>query len=156
MKQIKILFKAGILFLALSLIILFPSSVSTASESTDIIREYLTDGSYFETVISSTNSKSTIRNASKTTTYKNADGDSLWYVKVTANFDFNGYSSKCTSATASAGSYSKVWKILDKKASRSGNSGSATALAGSYMGGIFVGSVTKTITLSCDKNGNLA
>ena len=140
MKQIRTFFRTGMIFI-LSLVILFPSSVSAASSSPQITREYLSDGSYFETVIS--------------TTYKNADGDSLWYVKVTANFDFNGSTSKCTAASASAGSYTKVWKILDKRASRSGNSGSATALAGSYMGGLFVGSVTKTITLSCDKNGSL-
>lgn len=154
MRQIRTFFRTGMIFI-LSLVILFPSSVSAASNSPQITREYLSDGSYFETVISSTNARSSIKNASKTTTYKNADGDSLWYVKVTANFDFNGSTSKCTAASASAGSYTKVWKILDKRASRSGNSGSATALAGSYMGGLFVGSVTKTITLSCDKNGNL-
>ena len=77
MKQIRTFFRTGMIFI-LSLVILFPSSVSAASSSPQITREYLSDGSYFETVISSTNARSSIKNASKTTTYKNADGDSLW------------------------------------------------------------------------------
>lgn len=40
---------------------------------------------------------------------------------------------------------------MDKSANCSGNSVTATALAGRYMGGLFVGSITETTTLSWDK-----
>ena len=155
MKMYKNKIRIGII-LILSLLFMSSSFAYAAPSSAQVIKEYLDDGSYFETVITSSSTRSTIRNASKTTTYKNADGEALWDVKVTANFEFNGSTSKCTSAVASANSYNKVWKILDKRSNRNGNSGSATALAGSYLGGVFVGSMSKTVTLTCDKNGNLS
>lgn len=124
--------------------------------SSQITREYLEDGSYFETVISSNEGAiSTIKNASKTTTYKNSSGESLWYAKVTANFYFDGNTSSCTSSSASGGSYVSGWKILSKSASRSGNTGSASVTAGIYYVGLLVDRYTKVVTISCDKNGNL-
>lgn len=124
--------------------------------SSQITREYLEDGSYFETVISSNEgARSTIKNASKTTTYKNSSGESLWYAKVTANFYFDGNTSSCTSSSASGGSYVSGWKILSKSASRSGNTGSASVTAGIYYVDLLVDRYTKVVTISCDKNGNL-
>lgn len=124
--------------------------------SPQITREYLADGSYFETVITSdTASRSTVKNASKTTTYKSSSGESLWYAKVTANFYFDGTTSSCTSSSASGESYVSGWKILSKSSSRTGNTGSATVTAGAYYVGILVDTYTKIVTLSCDKNGNL-
>lgn len=155
MKRIKNTLKAGIIFI-LSFILLCPCTAYAALDSEMVTKEYLDDGSYFEIVITSSNSRSTIKNASKTATYKNADGKALWYAKVTANFYYDGSSSRCTSATASAGTYSSNWKILDKKSSYSGNTGSATVRAGIYTAEVVVGSHTKTVSLSCDKNGNLS
>lgn len=136
-----------------------PLSVQANSPgvTTQTTKEYLDDGSYFETVIvSSSNARSTITNASKTSTYKNANGESLWYAKVTANFYYNGTTSSCTSSSASGGSYVSTWKILSTSASRTGNVGSATVVAGAFMGGLYVDSYTEIVTLACDKNGNLS
>lgn len=140
-----------------ALFILQPVSVmATPSTNSEVTKEYLADGSYFETVIeSNTNLRSSIKNASKTTTYVSASGESLWYAKVTANFYFDGSTSSCTSSSASGGSYVTTWRILSKSASRTGNTGSATVTAGAYMGGLYVSSMTEIVTLSCDKNGNL-
>ena len=128
---------------------------ATPSESVKITREYFADGSYIETKIAESNARSTVKNASKTSTYKNASGVSLWYAKVTANFYFDGSTSSCTSASASAGTYVSGWKILSKSSSRTGNTGSATVEAGIYMNGIYVDSIVETVTISCDKNGNV-
>lgn len=125
------------------------------SESINVTREYFSDGSYLETEIVESNARSTIKNASKTSTYKNANGDSLWYAKVTANFYFDGSTSSCTSSSASAGTYDSNWRILSKSSSRTGNTGSATVEAGIYMNGLYVSSIVEKVTLSCDKNGNL-
>ena len=68
-----------------------PFSVIAAPINTTVTTEYLDNGNYLEIVIeSNTNQRSSIKNASKTVTYKNADGQSLWYAKVTANFYFDG------------------------------------------------------------------
>lgn len=153
--------KIRVIFLSLILSVVFisqPLSVMADSTSvTQVTREYLEDGSYFETVIESDgNARSTIKNASKTSTYKNASGQSLWYAKVTASFYYNGSTSSCTSASASGGSYVDVWKILSTSSSRTGNVGSARVTAGAYYVGIYVDSYTEVVTLSCDKNGNLS
>ena len=97
-----------------------------------------------------------MKNATKTTTYKNSNGESLWYAKVTASFYYDGSTSSCTSSSASGGSYVSTWKILSKSSSRTGNVGSATVTAGSYYVGILIGTITETVTLACDKNGNLS
>ena len=47
---------------------------ATPSESVKITREYFADGSYIETKIVESNARSTVKNASKTSTYKNASG----------------------------------------------------------------------------------
>ena len=87
---------------------------------------------------------------------KNSNGKSLWYAKVTASFYYDGSTSSCTSSSASGGSYVSTWKILSKSSSRTGNVGSATVTAGSYYVGILIGTITETVTLACDKNGNLS
>lgn len=153
----KIIRKLSLPLILAAILITHPLSViAEPMTSTQVTREYLEDGSYFETVIaSSEDARSTIKNASKTTTYKNSSGESLWYAKVTANFYFDGSTSSCTSSSASGGSYVSTWRILDKSASRTGNTGSATVTAGAYYAGIFVDSYTKVVTISCDKNGNV-
>ena len=155
MKGIK---KFFLLLTLVAMVTMQPFTVMADSNNAiDVTREYLDDGSYFEIVITSnSNARSTIKNASKTATYKNASGQSLWYAKVTANFYFDGSTSSCTSSSASAGSYVNVWKILSKSASRTGNVGSATVVAGAYLNGAFVDSHTEIVTLACDKNGNLS
>lgn len=107
MKRIK---KIILLLTLVAMATMQPLTVMADSTSTiDVTREYLDDGSYFETVITSnSNARSTIKNASKTSTYKNASGQTLWYAKVTANFYFDGSTSSCTSSSASAESYVNV------------------------------------------------
>lgn len=61
---------------------------------------------------------------------------------VTADFYFDGSTSRCTSSSASAGSYTSTHKILSKTSGRSGNSGWAKATVGTYMGGVHVTDVT--------------
>lgn len=155
MKKIKGIFLS--LILAATFITQPLSVMASTATETQVTREYLEDGSYFEIVIESNeNMRSTIKNASKTSTYVNASGQSLWYAKVTANFYFDGTTSSCTSASASGGSYVDVWKILSTSSSRTGNVGSARVTAGAYYAGIYVDSYTEVVTLACDKNGNLS
>lgn len=135
-----------------------PFQVMAESNNTfQVTREYLDDGSFFEILIESNeNQRSSIKNASKTFTFKNANEEPLWYAKVTANFYYDGNTSSCTSSSASGGSYVSEWKILSKSSSRTGNVASATVTAGAYMGGLYVDSLTVKVLLSCDKNGNLS
>ena len=124
--------------------------------------EYLDDGSYFETVITteSNSGMTTLSSKSvtktKTSYYKNSNGTILWYVKVTGTFTYGNGSSKCTSSSVTAESKSGAWKITSKSASKSGNKATAKATAKRYYGGSVAETKNKTVTLTCSPSGNFS
>lgn len=157
-KSIMAAFTALIMIFALAVPVMADEITGETVES--VTMEYLEDGSYYETVITvddNENGDSGIMSTTKTKTgskkasYKNKSGDVLWYVKVTGKFTYNGSTSKCTSASATAASNSSSWKIIDKSSSKSGNKaiGKATAKEQST-------SLTRAVTLSCSKTGKLS
>lgn len=129
-------------------------------ESSEI--EYLDDGSYFETVITteSNSGMTTLSSKSvtktKTSYYKNSNGTILWYVKVTGTFTYGNGSSKCTSSSVTAESKSGAWKITSRSASKSGNKATAKATAKRYYGGSVAETKNKTVTLTCSPSGNFS
>ena len=129
-------------------------------ESSEI--EYLDDGSYFETVITteSNSGMTTLSSKSvtktKTSYYKNSNGTILWYVKVTGTFTYGNGSSKCTSSSVTAESKSGAWKITSKSASKSGNKATAKATAKRYYGGSVAETKNKTVTLTCSPSGTFS
>lgn len=129
-------------------------------ESSEI--EYLDDGSYFETVITteSNSGMTTLSSKSvtktKTSYYKNSNGTILWYVKVTGTFTYGNGSSKCTSSSVTAESKSGAWKITSKSASKSGNKATAKATAKRYYGGSVAETKNKAVTLTCSPFGNFS
>lgn len=123
--------------------------------------EYFDDGSYMVTTITESSSiltrASGSKTASKTSTYHSGSGSALWSVTVTGSFSYTGSSAKCTSSSVSANSYSSLWKINSKSASKSGATAKATAKAYQYnSNGKYITSVTKTVGLTCSINGNLS
>lgn len=150
--------------LSFSLLIACTQTINAASEIQSNV-EYLEDGSYFVTTIQvdSNNSSTGLRAAastrsgSKTVTYKSSSGASLWSVTVKGSFSYvNGSSAKCTSSTVSTAIYSTSWKISNKSSSKSGHKASATATGTQYMGSTAIGSITKTVILTCSVNGTLS
>lgn len=130
---------------------------SSTEERTEI--EYLKNGDYLITKIKEESYKMRVggtKTASKTTNYYNANGSIMWYVKVTATFKYDGKSSACTKVSADAGSKSSVWKVTNKTATKSGNSGTAKASATQYYGNRPLHTYTRSVTLRCDKNGSLS
>lgn len=124
--------------------------------------EYFDDGSYIITTISnepsniSTHASTTSTTKSKISTYYSKSNSKLWDVKVTGTFTYGNGSAKCTSSTVSATSYNKNWKVTNKSASKANASASATATGNLYQDSIIVQSIVKTVTLTCDKNGNFS
>lgn len=151
MKKIYTLLVVAILFFVQQPI----SILANNQNEENIQREYFSDGSFFEIRISETQSRSS-KSGTKTAIYKDSSHEPLWYVTVLGSFSYNGHSATCTSASVTAGSYSDVWKISNKSVSKSQNSATATAIAKKYLNGTWVKSITKSVTLSCDKNGNLS
>lgn len=130
--------------------------------STIIDTEYLEDGSFFETIITYSNTSplakaSSTASGSKTVNYKNSSGTILWYVKVNGTFTYKkGSSSTCTSASVTAASNNSLWKVGNKSSSKSGSTAKATATGTHYRGSTPINSVTKTVSLTCSKNGVLS
>lgn len=96
------------------------------------------------------------KSGSKTVEYQNSNGTTLWYVKVSGTYTYNGNSSRCTSASVSANSYDSNWTISNKSSSKSGNTAYATATGTLNKNSLFSQTITKTVSLSCSKNGTLS
>ena len=150
----------------LSVFFIFTTVISTFAfdvpKDSNTTIEYFDDGSYIVIIISnessdiSTYASTTSTTKSKTSTYYSKSNSKLWDVKVTGTFTYGNGSAKCTSSTVSSTSYNKNWKITNKSASKSNASASASATGNLYQDSIIVQSIVKTVTLTCDKNGNFS
>lgn len=122
---------------------------------------YISDDLYIECMITeksplSTYSTSKSKTVSKIYTLKTSSDKSLVSFKLTGTFTYNGSTSSCTSATYSTTIYDDTWKFTSKSASKSGNTATGKFTAKKYLLIIPIQTVTKTITLTCDKNGNIS
>lgn len=144
---------------------MFPIATYAQTDNVQSTIEYLDDGSYYETIItdepSAANGTSIAANTktatkSKTTYFKNADGDTMWYVKVTGTFTYGNGSAKCTKSTVTAASKNSDWKITSKSSNKSANKASATATAKKYHLGVVIQTKSKTVTLTCSPTGNFS
>lgn len=155
-------FFTALIILTVTLSIIDTSITASASTISNNQTEITTleNGDYLETTISDvpiSSTKislfSTTKSITKTKTvkYKSQDGTTLWYVAIKATFSYNGSTSKCTSCTPSAAAPASTWSIKSLSSSKSGNSATATAIA--THSGIISKDFTKSVTISCDKNG---
>lgn len=103
-----------------------------------------------------TNRSSGTKSAHKSQYYCDSNGNKLWSVTVSGTFTYTGSSSKCTKASVSTTVYNSDWKITNSTASHSGNSATATATAKKYYLSTIISTKPLSVTLSCDKNGNLS
>ncbi len=146
--------------LLLMLLIFSPIEICGLESNTseNVYYEYLEDGSYYEiTILENTMTRASgTKTATKRTKYVDSSNVTVWEVSVTGTFTYNGSTSTCTAASVAATSYTSNWKITSKSASKSGNKATAKATAKYYYDGSLVTTVTKTVTLTCDKNGNLS
>ena len=156
--------KQKILAVFMCLVMIMASGITAFGSTTYGEKEvvYLEDGTYFETVIEESTpivqpfAQERTKTASKITRYKNASGETLWYVKVTGTFKYDGTSSRCTDSTVTAAAPHELWYIKSKSASKSGNTAKATATAIKKVGGKVVKTVTRTAKLTCSKNGTIS
>lgn len=145
-----------------SIIFLFTTLVPVSAAPSSVI-DYYSDGSYSITEISESNnslyelfSTNKSKTASKTKKYYSVSGDALWFVKVTGTFQYNGNSSSCTSSSVAAGTYTSSWTINKKTSSKNGATATANATGTRYINSKPDITRTITVTLTCDKNGNLS
>lgn len=98
-----------------------------------------------------TMTRSSTKSGYKTATYYSGSGNAVWAVRVDGNFYYNGTSSSASSASATVYTYNSKAQFVSKNAYVSGSSaiGNATMKYGTA-------NTYKSVTLTCDKNGNLS
>lgn len=161
-----------IISLILSIAILFCfNKVYINADAQDIVTEhilsttieYLDDGTILEITVTEnisfamTLANTYVKTGSKTYTNKNADGDTLWWFKLSGQYSVNeGVSSVCTSSWYSHSVLNDNWSLKSASTSKSGSK--ALAEATFIRKVLFITAETKEIslTLTCDKNGNLS
>lgn len=103
---------------------------------------------YSETV--STRATQTV-SGDKTSTYYNSSSEAIFRVKVVGKFSYTGSSSWSTSASATVYIYDDSASFVSKSASYDSNYATATGeVKYNYV------TIPRTVTLYCDKNGNLS
>ena len=152
-----------IILTILSLILLFNISIPSNAQvpiTSSFEVDYLGDGLYGITTYEISNDFSTYATSTKTATKKytiqNSDGENLAMFKLRATFSYNGSSATCTSATYSTEIYDDNWSFTEASATKSGGTATGTFTAKCVKFFITVQKVEKTITLTCDKNGNIS
>ncbi len=146
-------------------VIIFTISCSiccvNALDQDQMYTEIYEDGSYDVITTSSLYTISELRNAkgtkseTKTNEHHNADGSLAWKASITASFTYNGTTSSCTSVSKSTTIYKSSWKCTASSCSKSGAMATGSFTFKYYVLGIPVKTVNKTLTLTCDKNGNI-
>lgn len=152
-----------------------PSFASNTQTETEIIQ----DGSYFVTGEISINDEAGIssffsrilklikqlvslltgeKEISKTKflSYYDKNGTLLWTVYLDCTFTYNGKTSKCTKAVFSADIADKDWKLVSSDVTKDGNFAKADFSVRQYKLGVALKLIEKSITLTCDKNGNIS
>lgn len=153
------------LILLFSFLFIFASTFPVkASEiqsinSTNII-EIFDDGSYIESsteenIIATLSRSSSTKSAKRT--YKASSGKILWTITVTGTFTYNGSSSSCTKASVSTTCPSITFKLASKSATKHNSTATATATASfkQYNDSVYLRTITRSVSISCDKSGKL-
>ena len=157
MKRILILLTMFVLFIV-------PSSTSALAISSDNQTEAVTsvellpNGDYIITelalskgIVSTYSVNGSTIPGRKTATYYSSNGTKIWDVTVNGTFTYTyGVSATSTSSSATVNIYNAKAKFVSKSANTSGNTATATGTV-TYNSL----STTKSVSISCDKYGNL-
>ncbi len=131
------------------------SNLSSTNNSTHI--EYFDDGTYLITELTTENSLArSTRTASKSSSLYDNDGTTLWTVKLTATFTYNGTTATCTSASTSYTIYDDQWRVTSATASKSGNKATGNFTVKKSFLGIPIATKDVTVTLTCSPNGTVS
>lgn len=115
------------------------------------------DGSTLEIrIVESTVKATNYKDGSITYTHRNSSGTIQWEATLNAHFYCNGSISSCTAASLSIQFSNGNYYEVSRSVSKSGNTATADFTIGYKFLGITLRQNDYTLTLSCDKNGNLS
>lgn len=152
--------KKFISVLSVILFLTFSVSVNAAPASPDIqtYTEDLGNGLYGVTTleIESGNARTT-KTATKTYVMKNSAGETVASYQLKAAFLYPaGNTAKCTYVTHSTSISDNNWSFSDAASMGSANKATGKFTANLVVLGIRVQTISRVLTLTCDKNGNIS
>ena len=148
-------------------------------------RETLEDGSYFVTVVSDSfphyieiaaesgltalinglirflrqmiQLLSGTKTVSKTkyVNYYDSNGTLLWTVSLTASFTYNKQQATCTYVSRHSEVYDRDWSVVSSRTEKSGNTATGYFTVRQTKLGVPLKTIERTLTLTCDPNGNV-
>lgn len=149
--------KRMLCFVLMSAMLLCVIPVQSRAAEKKLETIYFEDGSYITVeVIARETRASGSASGSKPYTYYDSDGNAVWKAVITGSFTYNGSRATCTSSNVDVTIYDSAWYTISKSSSKSGNTASASVTMGEKRGGVTVTKVPVSLSLSCDKNGNLS
>ncbi len=151
----KKLFSILVCFLLVVTTVFLPVSAQAAENEQIIISqtvEFISEDCYFvETIyVPSTQTYSNTKTGTKVAECISS-GTSIFTISVTGTFTYNGTSAQATSASGSISALVSGVTLNSRRAYTSG--ASACAFGSVNYNGV---TLQKTVTLTCDKNGNLS
>ena len=137
------------------LLCVFPVQGSAVEKKLETV--YFDDGSYMTVEIITRGTRASgSTSGSKPYTYYDSTGSAQWKATISGSFTYNGSSATCTSSSVDVTIYDSAWYTISKSASKSGNTASASVTMVEKRGGVTVNRVPVSLSLSCDRNGNLS
>lgn len=148
--------KKAISFFAACLMVVCLLPVQAFASDSQIVR--YDDGSYDVIIIQEdiTTRASGTKTGTVVREHRSEDNVLEWKATLKATFTYDGSTSRCTSVNSPTVTiYDSTWSLDSKSCSKSGNTATGTiTMAKKLLLGS--GKVPITLTLSCDKNGNLS
>ncbi len=147
-----------IISLACVIVLLFGLiPIDTLAAQTDCNTVCFDDGSYMEIGIEYVSTRATnTRVAYKYHRYYDSSDNLEWEAQLHCTFTYDGTTSSCTSASCTVTIYDSKWYEISNTTSRSGSTATTQLTMGRKLLGITVSKPQYTITLTCDKDGNLS
>lgn len=87
--------------------------------------------------------------------YYDKNGNLLWAVYLSAEFSYNGEKANCTKVSVSHSIKDSDWKLLISDSEKFGNTATGSFTVQQYKLGVKLKTVERTLSLTCDKNGNV-
>ena len=88
--------------------------------------------------------------------YYSSENILLWSGELTGEFLYSSSSAKCIDSTFLFTSYDNNWQLDDYACTKNGATASVTFFVVQKSLGVKLQTITKTISLTCDNNGNVA
>lgn len=137
------------------LVTMLPISSVASQTGVEIIE--LADGGYIEVGIEDISPRTTnTRVAYKYFRYYDGSDNLEWEARLDGTFTYDGTTSTCTSASCTVAIYENAWYEISNTTTRSGNTATTQLTMGQKFLGITISKPQYTITLTCDKDGNMS